>query len=563
MKNFPSLPNPAIVFILQYLSNDPQDIIPIMAINKTFLQRFHIQDYELWTMIGKNYHISLPIKSSSSSSSSSLRSKSNYRKLFFNYYYKKLKTIIEKHDYLILISKNLLQKPKDQPNQLKKLILQTFPDEDFNHYFQINWRSSLFENNSLLTLASRYCHIKTMKLLVDGYSSHIDLADMGGFTSLIICAYHGFMEGVQFCIKRGADIYIKGKLRSGVALTAEHWSAVRGHFHVFYYLRSIRIRDQNKRKILPSTTTAPATSSISPTPSMKRGGSMNSNDPTMINSSFNYDNATFDEIFFIGNQPTNQNVQQLLLNNQQCCSSVTPSTAAISNGNTSSSQGGSFCICGRGFVGKMIACDMAGCEVEWFHFECVGLSEEPTGSWTCPACRGESFHLPDLRIFNRNNKESHLTPSTSIVTDSNSDHHRAKTRRIEEVSQPSLVSTTNLNQLTVAVESSVSISSTEFSVNLVTAVGDVVANTEGSFCVCGEGFVGKMIGCDADDCDIEWFHFKCVGLSKTVSLFSSVCRNLSPFNSLKVDGCVRDVLQRQATSPLPSSLLTYQPTTLQ
>lgn len=518
MKNFPSLPNPAIVFILQYLSNDPQDIIPIMAINKTFLQRFHIQDYELWTMIGKNYHISLPIKSSTSSSSSSLRSKSNYRKLFFNYYYKKLKTIIEKHDYLILISKNLLQKPKDQPNQLKRLILQTFPGEDFNHYFQINWRSSLFENNSLLTLASRYCHIKTMKLLVDGYYSHIDLADMGGFTSLIICAYHGFMDGVQFCIKRGADIYIKGKLRSGVALTAEHWSAVRGHLHVFHYLRSIRIRDQNKRKLILST----ATSSISPTPSIKRGGSVNSNDPTMINSSFNYDNATFDEIFFIGNQPTNQNVQQLLLNNQQFCSSLTSSTTTL-NVNTSSSNGGSFCICGRGFVGKMIACDMAGCEVEWFHFECVGLLEEPTGSWTCPACRGESFHLPDLRIFNRNNKESHFAPSTSIVTDSNSDHHRAKTRRIEETSQPSLVST-SLNQVTVAVESFVSISSTEVSGDLVAAA---VANTEGSFCICGEGFIGKMIGCDADDCDIEWFHFKCVGLAKTVSVFSYLSSNLS------------------------------------
>jgi hypothetical protein len=39
---------------------------------------------------------------------------------------------------------------------------------------------------------------------------------------------------------------------------------------------------------------------------------------------------------------------------------------------------------------------------------------------------------------------------------------------------------------------------------------------EGSLCICGQGFQGKMIGCDHDGCDIEWYHFKCVGLTKEV-----------------------------------------------
>ena len=32
---------------------------------------------------------------------------------------------------------------------------------------------------------------------------------------------------------------------------------------------------------------------------------------------------------------------------------------------------------------------MKRCVVEWFHYECVGLKEEPA-SWLCPTCREES-----------------------------------------------------------------------------------------------------------------------------------------------------------------------------
>ena len=33
----------------------------------------------------------------------------------------------------------------------------------------------------------------------------------------------------------------------------------------------------------------------------------------------------------------------------------------------------SYCICGEGYVGQMIACDQPDCPVQWFHFKCVGL----------------------------------------------------------------------------------------------------------------------------------------------------------------------------------------------
>ncbi|RYH14169.1 hypothetical protein EON65_34015 [archaeon] len=34
----------------------------------------------------------------------------------------------------------------------------------------------------------------------------------------------------------------------------------------------------------------------------------------------------------------------------------------------------------------MVACEADDCPLEWFHFECVGLTAEPTGRWICPVC---------------------------------------------------------------------------------------------------------------------------------------------------------------------------------
>lgn len=46
-----------------------------------------------------------------------------------------------------------------------------------------------------------------------------------------------------------------------------------------------------------------------------------------------------------------------------------------------------FCYCKKPSVGTMIACDSDNCEIEWFHWECVGLTADPVGAWFCPQCR--------------------------------------------------------------------------------------------------------------------------------------------------------------------------------
>lgn len=40
-----------------------------------------------------------------------------------------------------------------------------------------------------------------------------------------------------------------------------------------------------------------------------------------------------------------------------------------------------YCICGRVSFGEMVGCDNPDCKIEWFHFECVGLTSSPKGKW--------------------------------------------------------------------------------------------------------------------------------------------------------------------------------------
>ena len=53
-----------------------------------------------------------------------------------------------------------------------------------------------------------------------------------------------------------------------------------------------------------------------------------------------------------------------------------------------------FCFCRQSEFGQMVACDNFDCEFGWFHFECVGLTEEPEGDWYCGNCK-DKFHLSE------------------------------------------------------------------------------------------------------------------------------------------------------------------------
>ncbi|KAI6175953.1 Inhibitor of growth protein [Aphelenchoides bicaudatus] len=45
-----------------------------------------------------------------------------------------------------------------------------------------------------------------------------------------------------------------------------------------------------------------------------------------------------------------------------------------------------YCFCNQVSFGRMICCDNKNCPLEWFHFDCVGLTGEPKGRWYCKPC---------------------------------------------------------------------------------------------------------------------------------------------------------------------------------
>ncbi|KAG1362491.1 PHD finger protein ING [Cocos nucifera] len=47
-----------------------------------------------------------------------------------------------------------------------------------------------------------------------------------------------------------------------------------------------------------------------------------------------------------------------------------------------------YCFCNQVSYGEMVACDNPDCKIEWFHFGCVGLKEQPKGKWYCSNCVG-------------------------------------------------------------------------------------------------------------------------------------------------------------------------------
>ena len=74
-------------------------------------------------------------------------------------------------------------------------------------------------------------------------------------------------------------------------------------------------------------------------------------------------------------RPFNNSIHQTVSSTSSAVAATAAATTAMVAVSSSSSSSGSFCICGRGFLGDMIACENAHCSIEWFHFECVGLTD--------------------------------------------------------------------------------------------------------------------------------------------------------------------------------------------
>lgn len=370
------LPLDAVLVIFQYIG-PPETFLGLSEVCLKWNAFFSKTDPFLWRRLSVQYRVPMhfPVNNGRQ-----LRSKSDLKTQFWTSYQKKHRWIRERHENLLLQSKLLLEKKRDPAKQLSRLITSTFSDiADFD----VNWQGSLIENNTLLTLASRYCHVKSVMLLVEKFGANINLCDVGGFSPLVILAYHGNVAGVKYCVKRGADVYQMGKLRSGVPLSAEHWASVKNHQEVFLYLRAMRLRLERGKPIAGHAT---------------------------------WKMILKDAISNSNSERTDDSAADLSQGNNSTSEERGESTQVDNQHN--GTAGDHFCVCLRGFEGQMIACDSSSCVVEWYHFGCVGLVEEvsssessinvnmiflqrsvtqqPTGEWLCPRCRGDGFDEPKL-----------------------------------------------------------------------------------------------------------------------------------------------------------------------
>lgn len=86
-----------------------------------------------------------------------------------------------------------------------------------------------------------------------------------------------------------------------------------------------------------------------------------------------------------------QKLEEAIMNTQQYFQRFnhTQVTSAEISQETTEGDSRPYCYCRRPYDEQqgMIGCDGDSCQIEWFHFECVGILVPPKGNWYCPECQ--------------------------------------------------------------------------------------------------------------------------------------------------------------------------------
>lgn len=405
-----------------------------------------------------------------------LRSTSDLRRAFFRSYYKKMREMHDKHEFLIVQAKIILHQNRDQPSKLVKLISSTFTS---TNYFDPNYRCKTMEDNTLLTLACRNGQMKCMKLLVDRFNADVNIADIGGFTPLILCAYHGNFSGVLYLLSKAASLSAMGKLRSGLPLTAEHWAAIQGHGEIFRYLHALRRR--TVRRYIPICNVKIETQLKMESNAKTERGKV----------------TTETEIILAETGPT----ESMLTSIREATSdeSVQPSSSRINSSSAPSAMSVEEPLDSLLPTFLLFADE---------YFDVVGDAGLPKlpGQVSSPiqSHNENKFQVTASSSHNVSVDNDELTVVASTSCDSNS-------AVVPSVASSGLIAP--------------SVSSSSSSSNSSDNGGDVAASNptqvteDSTYCYCRKGFEGQMIGCDAADCPVEWFHYRCVGLQARVSFY--------------------------------------------
>uniref|UniRef100_A0A6G1SM87 Inhibitor of growth protein n=1 Tax=Aceria tosichella TaxID=561515 RepID=A0A6G1SM87_9ACAR len=97
--------------------------------------------------------------------------------------------------------------------------------------------------------------------------------------------------------------------------------------------------------------------------------------------------------------------------------STSPSSFDCTNSSRISDQNGAgtfyqrdetkYCICRQISYGAMVACDNEECEIEWFHYDCVGITQPPKGKWYCFECTKKMSSLDHHNTSSHQQTQTH------------------------------------------------------------------------------------------------------------------------------------------------------------
>lgn len=91
----------------------------------------------------------------------------------------------------------------------------------------------------------------------------------------------------------------------------------------------------------------------------------------------------------VGTRDKQEKLQEAIMKTQQYFQRYNqPQVASEIPQDSADGDGRVYCYCRRPYddLQGMIGCDGPSCQIEWFHFECVGIFIPPKGNWFCPEC---------------------------------------------------------------------------------------------------------------------------------------------------------------------------------
>lgn len=426
-----NLPFAALLEIIRFIGS-PIDFIIILSICWSWKKALDASDSEIWSWMAAEYKVSVHSLSQRRFS----RSTSNHRNVFMKAFMKTRQERKEKHEILLLQARSVfLEASRDCPVKLSSLVQSVFPRLEG---FDVNWTSSVVEANTLATMCCRgNARPKCLKLLLETYSANVELGDVGGFNPLILSAFHGNLTCVIYCVKRGANLLAMGRERSGLYLIAEQWASIRGHKAVAQYLHGIRRKLQRSLLVTCTGTSCEAKKTLS-------------NEETFVSTPNRMDDHTSPSKTI----STTLQFEAIQTHKNRCLidkreHEVAPqSTTASQHDNLHSESllspidgdkvGNNpeyYCVCSRGNIGNMVLCGGQDCSYSWFHYSCVGITEDLTDSetWLCPFCDETDGYFPEpkLTVYSAflNNPLPSLTVNSPIVLMKHNSEERARDRR--------------------------------------------------------------------------------------------------------------------------------------